>query len=131
MDWRIWVYERVSTDADVLEVVPVERIFGAGAMDATPDDKPFIQLKFGSKVKDAGPGLYRQFMTVWVHDVPGDYMRIDQVLGLIQKAFNVRIGQEGGIKAQWIGDSQDLSDEGHNTITRNATYALVGAEGES
>ena len=112
----------------------------AGDVD-TPVVRPFIQVRFGTTERGVGvPGAShdRRLMTVWLHDIAdqngrGDYTRIDGMLRRVKAIFYDVAGVEDPDGSwisiiQWVSDSDDLSDTGHGTITRNATF-YVGASG--
>lgn len=106
----------------------------AGQVD-TPTERPFLNLIWG----DTGEGLAvvkRRLLTVWVHDNPGDYWRIDQILvrlrsvltGIEATAWTEAGGQSGWVTAvRWEGDSGDLTDDGHGTIVRTSSYSIIGS----
>lgn len=96
----------------------------------TPQDRPFLQLRWGSN----GVGLdtvTRRNLTIWVHDQPGDYGRIDSIILRLRSLLVALEGQSTGsgyvVAVEWTGDSEDLTDDGHKTITRNTSFSLVGS----
>jgi hypothetical protein len=66
-----------------------------------------------------------------VHDEPGDYTRIDEILYRVKSLLPTLDGQSNGlghvVSIEWTGDSEDLADDGHGTITRNTGFSLVGS----
>jgi len=130
-DWRSWVFSTLSTDATVLPHVPASRILGAGALEGSVNDKPFINIMFDQDVPGPFPGVSTQRCVVWVHDEPGDYLRIGTVLRAVRSALSGQVAGAGAVGCRWLGDSQDLSDESMGTITRNATFGMSGLKGES
>lgn len=95
----------------------------------TPEQRPFIQLRWNN----TSPGLdvvSRRDLVVWIHDMPGDYDRIDSVIRRIKTvmASLVGVAHSSGhlMVAEWTGDSADLTDDGHGTITRTTSFSLVG-----
>jgi hypothetical protein len=97
----------------------------------TPADRPFLQLRWGRN--DVGLDVVtRRNLVVWVHDKPGDYtVRIDPIILRLRTLLAGLEGQSNGlghlIAVEWAGDSEDLIDDGHKTITRNASFSLVGS----
>lgn len=95
----------------------------------TPQERPFLQLRWGRN----GVGLdvaTRRDLTVWVHDKPGDYGRIDSIILRLRTLLPGLEGTANGLghlmAAEWTGDSEDLADDGHGTIARTTGFLLVG-----
>ncbi len=126
---RAILMQAIVTDPDInLDGVDEDAFF---AVDVdTPQVRPFVQLRWGTN----NPGLdvvTRRFLTIWVHDEPGDYSRIDrivfrlrQILPLLEGTVN---GSQSILAVEWTGDSEDLTDDGHQTIARTASFELVGS----
>lgn len=130
MNWREWVYQTLLNDEELMDLVPVGSVFGAGAVGTRPESKPFVVIRMG-------PTQYNSFWSaanvqIWVHDEPGDYGRIDQIIDRCKSVLNRKtVDRLGGIVSEWTGDSTDLADDGYGTITRNTSYRLVTSEGMS
>lgn len=98
----------------------------------TPETRPFMQIRWGqNQVGLRNTAVSRRTLTVWVHDQPGDYGVIDQVLVRVKELLPGLEGMSNGLghvaAIEWTGDSEDLADDGHSTITRNATFSVVGS----
>lgn len=96
----------------------------------TPQDRPFLQLRWGRN--DVGLDVVtRRTLTVWVHDEPGDYGRIDTIILRLRTILPALEGMSNGlghvVAVEWTGDSEDLADDGHGTIARNTSFSLVGS----
>jgi hypothetical protein len=97
----------------------------------TPQARPFLQLRWGANV----PGLdtvTRRDLVIWVHDEPGDYSAsIDPIILRLRTLLAGLVGQNNGlgyvVAVEWTGDSEDLADDGHRTITRTTSFSLVGS----
>lgn len=96
----------------------------------TPQERPFIQLRWGQTT----PGLDavdNRVLVVWVHDRPGDYTTIDSIVRRIKEIFrSIEATQHDAgwiLKIEWVTDSDDLTDDGHGTITRTTTHNLVAS----
>jgi hypothetical protein len=96
----------------------------------TPQTRPFLQLRWGVVT----PGIAvvnRRFLVVWCHDKPGDYSRIDQMLlrlrALLPTIVGISDSSGSVVDIEWTGDSEDLSDDGHGTIARTASFTVVGS----
>lgn len=126
MNWRTYIYQTLIASS-VTAIVPEGSMFGAGAVTGAPGDKPFIVLRFMPDVRNPIQGTDGE-VVFWVHDEPGDYTRIDEVLALIKAVFdNRQVSEPGAHCVRWTGTSQDLVDDGYNTICRNASYRLIGS----
>ncbi len=128
MNWRAWIYDKLTADAAVLALVPAPRIQAAGSLEARENVKPFIVIRLGSEAPELNDGdaphITAQDATVWVHDEPGSYKRIDTIIKAVR---NVLVGQvPTAVAAIWQGDSGELSDPEQGTIVRNSTYRLYG-----
>lgn len=98
----------------------------------TPQSRPFLQLRWGrNEVGLSKTEVGRRTVTIWVHDSPGDYGKIDAIILRLRELLPTLEGQRDSlsflIAAEWSGDSEDLSDDGHRTITRNTSFTLVGS----
>jgi hypothetical protein len=96
----------------------------------TPQTRPFLQLRWGRN--DAGMSRVTvRNLVIWVHDEPGDYALIDAILLRLRTLIPLLVGESNGtgnlVDVTWAGDSEDLADDGHGTITRNASFILVGS----
>lgn len=97
----------------------------------TPAQRPFLNLRWGG----IEPGLStvnRGTLTIWVHDDPGDYeFRINPILLRLRDLLLSLVGVQHGTGwltvVEWNGDSEDLVDDGHGTITRNVSFTLIGS----
>lgn len=126
---RELVYAAVTQDATIIAagVVPD----GVIATDVdTPQERPFIQIRWGRN--DTGLDVItRRQVTIWVHDEPGDYARIDLIILRLRQLLPSLVGMSNGlghvVGVEWTGDSEDLADDGHRTITRWASFSLVGS----
>lgn len=103
----------------------------AGDID-TVDVRPFVVLRWGS----TSPGVStvnRRVLTVWVHDTPSDYGRIDQIMKRVRVLLESMFAfptENGWIsEVEWVGDSDDLTDDGNQTILRQGNYAIIGSGG--
>jgi hypothetical protein len=129
MNWRQWIYEQLISDPQVTELVPAGSIYGSGSIGAPPASKPFLIIRMDPTQVGRSSAWSVANATIWAHDEPGDFGRIDEVLLRVRRALNRKIpGQPGGITVEWSGDSTDLADDGYGTISRNASYRLITLE---
>lgn len=96
----------------------------------TPQSRPFLQLRWGRN--DVGLSVVtKRTLVVWAHDEPGDYSTIDAILTRVKSLLPTLVGESNGmghlVDVEWTGDSEDLADDGHRTITRTTSFVLVGS----
>lgn len=130
MDWRQWIWDQLTGYASLIAIVPVDQMYGAGAVEGIPAEKPFVILRFEDHVPELMEGeseaAHSQNLTVWAHDLPGSYARIDTILGLILSALTGQVSEQSAIACVTQGSSGDLADDSYGTITRNASFRLLG-----
>lgn len=102
----------------------------AGDVD-TPQGRPFLNLKWGSNLPSFKEQVTVQTtLTIWVHDEPADYARIDRILArlhvLLPSLAGVVSGDSEVQVIEWQQDGPDLQDDGHRTIVKVATFLVVG-----
>jgi hypothetical protein len=126
---RTVIRSTIADDLGLRQLGVVPDAVYAGDID-TPPERPFIQLRWGGTAPGVGAVGVRQ-LAVWVHDAPNDYTRIDGILRRVRFLMSSLVGvvHDSGWLTQvdWNTDSDDLSDDGHGTITRNSTYTVVGS----
>lgn len=131
---RSLIRSRILADSQIVAAGIVPSAVLAGQID-TPAERPFINLIWG----DTNEGLATvntRLITLWVHDTPGDYARIDRILFRLRSvltAIEATSWTEGGGQSGWVtaveweGDSGDLTDDGHGTIVRTSSYTIIGS----
>lgn len=127
---RALVRAAITADPQLQSLGVVSGAVLAGDID-TPQQRPFLNLRWGGVTPGIGP-VNRGTLVVWVHDEPGDYeARINPILlrlrGIITELAAAQHTAGWLSVAEWTGDSDDLSDDGHGTITRNASFNLIGS----
>lgn len=126
VDWRTWMYVAL-TQYNGLDALLGDRVYSD-----VPEHplKPFAVIRIGNEVPELHQreGASSTFAAVWVHDEPGSYTRIDDVLALIREAVLAKSDQSGVdiFQAIWTGDSQDLADDFRKTFVKTTSYRLVG-----
>ena len=124
MNWRAWVYDKLRLGPAVTSIV-AERIYSSGELEAAPKDKPFIVLRFDDETPEIEEASF-QDVTVWVHDEPGSYVRIDEALSAVRTTLEGPVVAPDGVYATWLGDSPDLADDARQTLVRNSAFRLAG-----
>jgi hypothetical protein len=125
---------RILIDSELQECegLSEDNIYSSGAIadDDTPD-RPFAVVRMGVETRGMGQ-IKRRSITIWVHDDPGDYTRIDSIIqaiyGRLDGAQHVtKEGVAGELMSvQWQSTSDDLNDPGFRTITKNIVFEAVG-----
>lgn len=135
MNWRQFLFERLAADVPFTDEIPTSRIFGAGSKIGQSIDKPFVIVKIGDSypelLDDNIPEASSTLSTIWVHDEPGSYVRIDRLLLAIRSIVLARITSGDGIACLWQGDSVEFSDDALGTITRNVSFRMTAKESQS
>jgi hypothetical protein len=129
------VYNLLATDAQLQSLgLPSTGVFLAGTTD-TPDERPFLALAWGNENRglswESQPGTRE--LVIWVHDIPGDYERIDAIIKRIRTLLSTSVHVEGLdgytlTQADWTGTSGDLQDDGHGTFVRTVGFTVVSRE---
>jgi len=77
--------------------------------------------------------MRRRTLQVWVHDEPSDYTNIDLALDRVRDVLTSLFGVNVSATTKWIAqidwelDSDDLSDDIQNTVTRYSQFTVVGS----
>jgi hypothetical protein len=125
------IYETLKTDPQLQALGLLPSAIRAGDVD-TPMERPFVDLRWLTtpSVPNIG-GVGPRLLTVWVHDQPNDYERIDAIIRRIKAIFAGLVGvrhETGYITLiEWTGDGEDGLDDGHGTIFRTTSHGVVGS----
>lgn len=126
VDWRTWLYQALTGSAGVTAVLG-NRVYSE--VEAEPE-RPFAVIRLGIDTPEVHQreGATSTTATIWVHDDPGSYIRIDGLLKTIRDAIIAKSDLSGAgiFEAIWIGDGPDLADDGRKTIVKTTAYRLVG-----
>lgn len=105
-------------------------LFGDRAEFETPVDKPFGVLTHEGPLPGVSRHQQARF-SLWVHDEPGDYTRIDNALKVLRPLV---VGSTprtlNGVwltEAQWTSTSGDLFDAERRTNVKYSTFLLTGS----
>jgi hypothetical protein len=135
MNWRTWAAEQLRLYVPLTTIIPAKSMYAAGSLTGRPSLVPFLIVDFGTEFIGPYPGASEQEMDVFVHDEPGDFMRIDQVLTYVRQALmggedvtTGRVAETNGIAVSWDSDSRDLADDGYKTIYKFASFTLRGVK---
>lgn len=121
MPEREWLYSTL----DGLLTIPVHP---SGKLKETPE-KPFCMYRITSALPslmgDDDITVRSVGAMVFIHDVFGDYLQIESLLGQIRQALhNATNTANGVLRCRWVEDSEDLRDDDLGTILRYSRYQL-------
>lgn len=119
---RTWIYERMNGDGALTSELP-GGIHASTSLDHTPHEKPFVMYRSVANVPDLRGDDIDQTATetflIFVHDQPGDYLAIDEILSRAYFLFsNVTDPSAGIIRSNWLETSEDFRDEDMGTIMK-------------
>lgn len=128
MNCRDRIGTAFSTYAPLTALVPEERQYESSAAPSSPS-APYLVHTYQETVPSSTP-MKQVRVQVWVHDVPGTYKGINDILDQVRPAIMAAIGptDTGWLsEIKWEGDSPDLYDDTTQTIVRYGTYLLTGS----
>ena len=93
------------------------------AVEHTPAEKPYIIYRQTSDVQyfrgDGRDNNRRKGYMIFVHDVPGDYLAIDDIIERLKDLFQDVVDQANGVtESLWLETSEDLRDDDMGTILK-------------
>lgn len=128
MSNRVWVHQRMTTNAPFMALIPGGAA-STTAQEVTPDSKPFIihrSLAHRPSTRGDDNDITRaESFLIFVHDVPGDYLKIDNIIKELKTLFNNAKDEASGIaRCTWVEDSEDFRDEDMGTILRYSRFQI-------
>jgi hypothetical protein len=98
-----------------------------------PKLRPFVVYHLGSEVPEgtmssADQRPTRRNVQIWVHDILGDYARIDEILDRIRTVFEEAQPDGTLLELRFIERSIDLLDPEMHTITRFSRFQATLTE---
>lgn len=124
---RSWAVQRMMNDATLTSLV-TGGIHESTSLNGAPASKPFIMYRVIAHRPDLrgddSNKANKETFLFHVHDVPGDYMRIDNVLLRIKALFSA-VSEGDVICGEWLEDSEDFRDEDMGTILRYSRVQLT------
>lgn len=127
---RTWLRNTLATIPELLDHIPLERMWQGESLLTAQLEKPFLVYRFGNRTNEDlaedMPGVGRQFISIYLHDVPADYSRIDQMEMAVIHGLNLaKSPEEGVIAARYLETSRDLDDQALKTIYRYLRFQLI------
>lgn len=125
---------RASLHKLLTDLLPGIDVFEASAMEETPPaNKRFVMYRMGGRQPGAGGvgGSRQSVVEIWVHDAPGSYEWIENVLRAVDSRLeeieHYTVSEGDSIAAATFeSNSTDLYDDGFRTITKYTRHRLVG-----
>lgn len=129
---RDLIFDTLKVDS-VLNGLGIDEAHMFNSNDAdTPNERPFMVFRWGQT--SAGMDVMRRrSLQVWVHDNPSDYSTIDKALERVRDVLtslfgvNVLSSDKWVAQIDWELDSDDLSDDIQQTVTRYSQFNVVGS----
>lgn len=129
---RDLVFDSLKNDS-VLNGLSIneDHMFNSNDAD-TPNVRPLMIFRWGQS-SEGMDVMHRRILQVWVHDDPSNYSRIDDALqrvcDVLTSLFGVNVDATTKWVAQidWMLDSDDLSDDVQNTVTRYSQFNVIGS----
>jgi hypothetical protein len=123
---RAWFYQQMTGNGPLMADL-TGGIHQSTKLDKAPEHKPFIMYRsIAHRPRSRGDDediTRDEVFLVFVHDVPGDYLKIDDILGQLKAIFNNAKDTEAGIaRCTWLEDSEDFRDEDMGTIMKYARF---------
>jgi len=128
MSLRSFLYNTLKADPDVASFVAT-RIYQSSSMQAANVEKPFLVFHMGNDTNEMLADEHtasRQFFQVYVHDEPGDYQQIEDIVRAVKSALVGKGSPEDGvITTRYLETSQDLDDETLRTIFNYIRFQFI------
>ena len=140
---RTWLYDKISTHTPLKTIIDAANSSNITLSDHVSQGevlsdrlfpKPYIYYNIGNRTnQNMGEDVlvYNQFFQVFIHDVPGDYTLIDDLVKELIKLLHQSTGEEGKyqiIRVQFLEASADLDDDTLGTIMRYVRFVAVVKE---
>lgn len=129
---RNYIFDLIADDTQMISLGYTRNgTFTSNDQD-TPQIRPLTVIRWG--ITNPGMDTERiRSLQVWLHDQPADYTRIDAGLERVRELLENQRGVNAGATNKWLSqvvwesDSDDLTDDIQNTITRYSIYSLIGS----
>lgn len=126
---RVWVYQTLKLSG--LWTAINERVYQTSMMTKVPEEPPYAYYRMGL----SRPALHSDHAAsitpfqIIIHDVPGDYMRIEELLALAKVGLTsipALVPEPRLIQCTWLETSEDVpQDPMTGTIAKSARYNLA------
>lgn len=118
---RTWFYQKLMANPTLVTGLP-GGVHQTTALMKAPDQRPFAVYRIVAnrpelRGDDDDKVLYDTYL-VFLHDNPGSYDKIDNLLFEIRQMFRNFTSDSQVMSATWLEDSEDFRDEDMGTILR-------------
>lgn len=125
---RAWFYEQMADDAGFMALAP-GGVHASTKLQKAPELKPFLMYRaIAHRPRNRGDDedvTREETFLLFVHDVPGSYVKIDNILEVLRTKYVNRKDTDNGIsRCFWVEDSEDFRDEDMGTILRYARITV-------
>jgi len=130
-DVRSWQQAKLAGDATLVGMLGAgaASVVSVSSFESVPEAKPFVVHRLGLSVPELRDDNRTVTMTTpasyWIHDLPGDYLRIDGIANKIQEILELSTPDSLVIQANWQDTSEELRDPEMGTILRVVRFRLV------
>jgi hypothetical protein len=105
-------------------------MYQGGGMLTAEVERPFLVYIFGNRtnedISEELPTVSRQFLSIYLHDVPADYDRIDKMELAVIHGLNLANSlPEHILTTRYLETSRDLDDQALGTIYRYLRFQLI------
>ena len=130
MGQRTWLRNTLGSIPALLDNIPLERMLQGESLLTAQLVKPFLVFRFGNRTNENlaedMPLVGRQFLSIYLHDVPADYSRIDQLEMTVIHGLNLSNSvPDSIITTRYLETSRDLDDQALKTIYRYLRFQLI------
>jgi hypothetical protein len=136
---RAWLYLRLKNDAELNTLLDPDddrdfedQAFSSPSMTENDGPRPFLVYLVGNAtdvaMAEEDADLVRQFWTIYIHDEPSDYTRIDTLVERVKEIFKNANGQGVGnyiMTTFHLETSRDFDDQTLGTIFRYVRFQSI------
>ena len=127
---RIWLHSTLSGYAPLMAII--QSVLQGQSLLTADIPKPYLVHRFGNETDEnlAEVDVYprKMYFQVYVHDIPGDYIRIDSLVELVKAAFRSQTIASAAVAGvhhiRYLETSRDLSDPELGTIFRYIRFQM-------
>lgn len=131
---RTWIFNRIRNLSGIPNAFGVGndmRVISSGAADNP--DSPFMIVSMGVEAPPLGATAEMRVQsipfTVWVHDVPGSMLQIDEAAVALKNGLPTEDGVVAGgmsvYNVKWEDTGQDAYDDHYHTNTRPVRFSMM------
>lgn len=130
MGQRTWLRNTLGSIPELLDNIPLDRMLQGESLLTAQIQKPFLVYRMGNRTNEDlaedMPDVGRQFLSIYLHDVPADYSRIDRMEMTVIHGLNLASSvPDNIITTRYLETSRDLDDQSLGTIYRYLRFQLI------